>query len=229
MVEKYLQSVKQCPAQYQTRNTAHVVADIINAADDEIMLGELLRGLMPDRPAQNAARRLIDAYGSLDNAIAAPYADIEDAINTRAATLFAALPSILRRLGQRKAGQKLDNTDVAIDYCRTLYFGDSDDETMYVISLDAQLRLISATEVSSGTVSECSVYPRKIVGATLAANARCAILCHNHPGGSLTPSPDDIATTKRLKNLLHGVGVSLVEHIIIAGGHGVSIMAHSDV
>lgn len=40
-------------------------------------------------------------------------------------------------------------------------------------------------------------------------------LAHNHPTGDPSPSRDDIALTREVRNALKPVGVSLHDHIII--------------
>ena len=40
-------------------------------------------------------------------------------------------------------------------------------------------------------------------------------MAHNHPTGDPSPSRDDIALTREVRNALKAVGVSLHDHIII--------------
>lgn len=41
------------------------------------------------------------------------------------------------------------------------------------------------------------------------------ILAHNHPGGSLSPSPEDIAVTKLIGDALATLKIDIVDHIIV--------------
>jgi DNA repair protein RadC len=44
-----------------------------------------------------------------------------------------------------------------------------------------------------------------------------SIICiHNHPSGSLDPSPQDIAITTQLKEAGSLLGIPLIDHIIVA-------------
>ncbi len=47
--------------------------------------------------------------------------------------------------------------------------------------------------------------------------ANAVIFCHNHPTGDLTPSPDDHAVTRRLKETGEILGIVVHDHIIIHG------------
>ncbi len=49
------------------------------------------------------------------------------------------------------------------------------------------------------------------------------ILVHNHPGGSVKPSLEDIETTKNLYDISLKLGIEMVDHIIIAGTSYTSI------
>jgi len=53
----------------------------------------------------------------------------------------------------------------------------------------------------------------------------CAsIICiHNHPSGDPTPSPEDIALTRRLHEAGSLIGIEVLDHIIIGDGRFVSL------
>ena len=42
------------------------------------------------------------------------------------------------------------------------------------------------------------------------------ILAHNHPSGSLSPSPEDIAITERIIKASRIMGIAVHEHLIIS-------------
>ena len=42
-------------------------------------------------------------------------------------------------------------------------------------------------------------------------------LTHNHPGGTMAPSSEDVQTTHLVGEAMRGIEVSLVDHIIVAG------------
>jgi DNA repair protein RadC len=47
------------------------------------------------------------------------------------------------------------------------------------------------------------------------ANAASIVLCHNHPSGEPTPSPDDLQLTRRLVAAGMLLGVEVLDHIIV--------------
>jgi DNA repair protein RadC len=78
-------------------------------------------------------------------------------------------------------------------------------------------------EMFKGTVSQTSVYPREVVLRALHHQASAVILAHNHPSGSVQPSRADEALTQTLKSALALVDVRVLDHIIVAQGHSLSM------
>lgn len=64
------------------------------------------------------------------------------------------------------------------------------------------------------------IFSEQCVTAQFSASARRwemiqICMAHNHPTGDPSPSRDDIALTREVRNALKTVGVSLHDHIII--------------
>jgi len=95
--------------------------------------------------------------------------------------------------------------------------GSKKNEVMRVVYLDSQNRRIHAENLSEGTVAEAVAFPRKIVEGALKYRAVSVIIAHNHPGGVAEPSDNDDNITEQIKNGLQTVGISLQDHMIIAG------------
>ena len=66
------------------------------------------------------------------------------------------------------------------------------------------------------------VHPREVFKAAMLANAAAIVLAHNHPSGDPTPSPDDMALTRRLVDAGRLIGVDVLDHIVIGDGRHVS-------
>lgn len=91
-------------------------------------------------------------------------------------------------------------------------------EVFGVILLDQSNRYIIHEVLFRGTLLHTFVYPREIVKFALKHNASKIIFYHNHPGGSLIPSQDDIDLTQGLQKTLSIIDVMVLDHIIAAGG-----------
>jgi DNA repair protein RadC len=63
---------------------------------------------------------------------------------------------------------------------------------------------------------------------SLADRASAIIVAHNHPSGSLQPSPEDIRITGQLKEAGSILGVPLLDHIIFSSRGYYSLAEHND-
>jgi DNA repair protein RadC len=95
------------------------------------------------------------------------------------------------------------------------YFADHDREEMIVVLLDAKHRINGINSVSIGSLTLSIVHPREIFKAAILANSSAIIAVHNHPSGDPTPSGEDLALTKRLKNAGEILGIPLLDHLVI--------------
>jgi DNA repair protein RadC len=63
---------------------------------------------------------------------------------------------------------------------------------------------------------------------SLADRASAIIVAHNHPNGSLQPSPEDIRITGQLKEAGAILGIPLLDHIIFSSRGYYSLAEHND-
>ena len=123
---------------------------------------------------------------------------------------------------------RIGNSREAEEYCLSILAGERT-ERFYVISLNAKCNVLGRRKISEGSLSEVSAYPRMVMETALNYNAHSVLLCHNHPGGTCAPSPEDIASTIQLQRLLNGVGILVLDHIIVAGDRTYSMIQHGDI
>ncbi len=55
------------------------------------------------------------------------------------------------------------------------------------------------------------------------ARPAALVLFHNHPSGDPTPSPDDVAVTRRMVEAGRLMGIDVVDHLILADARYVSL------
>jgi len=89
------------------------------------------------------------------------------------------------------------------------------EEVLIMATVDTKHRVTGIFEVARGHLSSCLVHPREVFKRALLMNASKIFVAHNHPSGDVTPSTDDAAITKRLRDAGEVLGVSLLDHLII--------------
>lgn len=110
----------------------------------------------------------------------------------------------------------LSSPELVFDYLKASLKGCIDEE-FKALFLNGRNQLIAVEVLQAGTVNRSVVYPRKLVERSLYHHAVGVIIAHNHPAGTLTPSREDCAVTKVIKDALKIVEISLLDHIIIGG------------
>jgi len=102
------------------------------------------------------------------------------------------------------------------------YYAHHDREEMLVVLLDAKHRIVGINSVSTGSLTLSIVHPRETFKAAIVSNCAAIILAHNHPSGDPTPSQEDHALTKRLKDGGELLGIPVLDHLVIGDGRYVS-------
>lgn len=97
-------------------------------------------------------------------------------------------------------------------------------EEMYAILLDSGNRLIDCVFVNRGSSDSVYANIKYIAKVVIEKDASSVVISHNHPGGRLIASADDAAFTHRLSETLSGMGVVLLDHILVVGDKFTSIM-----
>ena len=94
-------------------------------------------------------------------------------------------------------------------------FADADREYFVSVYLDAQGRPISYHVAGIGSVCSVHFAVDGVFKVALLQNASSVMLCHNHPGGTPTPSTEDLEATKMLVDAGKMLGIKVLDHFII--------------
>ena len=111
----------------------------------------------------------------------------------------------------------IQSSTVAAGVLRPCFDG-LDREQFVVCGLDAKHRIIGINIVSIGSLSLSIVHPREVFKALILMNAAAWLCAHNHPSGEITPSREDLALTKRLREAGELLGITLLDHLILGEG-----------
>lgn len=103
-------------------------------------------------------------------------------------------------------------------------FRDSRKEYFLTLLLDGKNRIIRRVQVSEGSLNQSIVHPREVFIPAVKESAAALILVHNHPTGDPSPSSEDMAITRRLKEAGEIIGIKILDHIIIGDGEYLSFV-----
>jgi DNA repair protein RadC len=88
-------------------------------------------------------------------------------------------------------------------------------ERFKALFLNARNELLADETISTGTVDGAPFYPREIIGRALEIGATSLVIAHNHPSGDPVPSREDLDCTRALDALCKGLGITLIDHVIV--------------
>ncbi len=91
-----------------------------------------------------------------------------------------------------------------------------DHEECWALFLNKANFLISKEMITSGSLESTLVDTARILKRAIEKQSSYVILVHNHPSGSPLPGAADIHQTACVKKALSSVGISLMDHVVVA-------------
>lgn len=101
-----------------------------------------------------------------------------------------------------------------------------DREKFICLHLNIKHMVMSYEVVSIGSLNSSVVHPRETMKGAILANAAAIILSHQHPSGDPSPSPEDIAVTKKLADAGNILGIPVIDHIVFGHQKFFSLKEH---
>src|SRR5258706_2097428 len=85
---------------------------------------------------------------------------------------------------------------------------------MRILILDTKNQVVDNISRYQGTVNSSVLRAAEIYRPAITRNCPGVIICHNHPSGDPTPSPEDIAVTEQLVQAGTELGIEVVEPLV---------------
>ena len=98
-------------------------------------------------------------------------------------------------------------------------------EIVKILILNTKNIVQKIVDISIGNTSSAPIERKRIFEEILKTGMSTFILVHNHPSGDVTPSMNDIKTTKEINMGAELLGLKLLDHIIIGDGKYKSILS----
>lgn len=143
----------------------------------------------------------------------------------KAAALLAAFEISRRILHQKKwfDETKINTPDKIAEIFIPL-LKDEQKEKFLVVCLNSSNKIIKYEVISVGSLNASIVHPREVFKTAIENSAASILLIHNHPSGNPEPSKEDITITKKLVESGTIIGITVVDHIILAGNKYLSFI-----
>lgn len=178
---------------------------------DQELLAILLGKGTPAMDVMTLARKLARLIDEKGMAVTSDdLTQFEGVGDAKATLILAAFEFARRRI--KPEGSKIVTPADLLPHIR--HYADRKQEHFLCASINGANEILNIRVVSIGLIDRSPVHPREVFADALADRASAIIVAHNHPMGSLAPSPSDISITAQLKAAGEIVGVELLDHII---------------
>lgn len=183
---------------------------------------EMLNALLFDtkRHEESVGHKLLSRFHSLRTLVAADEEALthEEGVGKARARIIKSIPRIaeLFLLDELVGEDVYYNKENVLRYL-TVAMRDLRFEVFKVIPIDVKGRVITVCDMFKGSITSGTIYPRDVVDRAMKWNASALVVAHNHPSRDAAPSEDDCRVTRVLFIALEAVGITLLDHLIIAG------------
>lgn len=200
--------------------------ELARLSDTELLalvLGTGTRGQTVSALASN----LLEAFGGVEGLVRAGPHALLGRIGlgpAKVARVTAALELGRRAtLGGLALRATLTSFEDVVEWARPRFAG-LDHEEVWLFSLDGQNGLKAARRIAQGGQHGCALSTRDVLGVALRDAASSILLLHNHPSGDPRPSAEDLGMTRALSSACKVVGLTLLDHVIVARGGASSLL-----
>lgn len=219
-ITTYHPKIKDWPADERPREK--MTSRGSSALSDAELLAIIIGSGSGNITAVDLAKTLIVHAGSLHALSSMDVADflqkkIKGLGKARAVSLAAAF-----EIGRRIRSSSVADTvsirtpdDVAEKYIPQLQ--GKKQEVFMVLVLNSANKITREVVVTQGLLNSSLAHPREVFRPAILENAASIILLHNHPSGNPEPSGEDIAITRQIVEAGKVIGITVHDHIIIAG------------
>ena len=202
---------------------------LFSFADHEV-LELLLFYAIPQGDLNPLAHKLIDRFKTPSAVFNATFEELcnVEGIGEHTAILINMIPELSRyhnSLSLRDKKLLSTSYDAGEYVCKMI--GAEKKEVFSIICLNSKREILAFEILEEGTVSQANVHPRKVIECVIRHNASAVILAHNHPSAGAYASEDDRIITKKLCDILEGMDVHVIDHIIAVSPEKFVSMADS--
>lgn len=211
---------------YSKDNLGHrsrVRKKFISSLGEELHDYELLEILLfaanSRQDTKSLAKKLINKFGDISTVINADIDRLKDieGVGEAAIVQIKLVANIIKRVLKKSSQEKkiLNNWSALLDYAfASLRY--LNHEVFRVLFLDKKHQLLEDELLQEGESDFVFVSSKIIAKKALLLSASSIVLMHNHPTGELKASLSDIKATNEVIFTLKGLGIEVLDHIIVS-------------
>lgn len=180
----------------------------------------LLTLCIPRRDVKEPAKRLLERFGSLRAVLDASAEDLRTVDGIGSVTPVAL--RVIREAASLYLQQGVEGRDVldsvyGIANFLRMRFAGMKCECLEIMHLDSGRRLLpnGVERLDSGGVDQVALPMRKLLESALKRGSRFIILAHNHPGGAMKFSREDIELTRNVQKAAQTLEIELCDHLLV--------------
>ncbi len=230
-------SPEQAPVKLEYHPTIHDMPNderprerLLNYGSQALSTSELLAIILRTGTARDnvieLATKLLAKYGGLSGLMRAETRELiaEYGMGEAKACQMKAALEIGKRLGMLQNEEKYQIKSPAdaanLVMPEMMYL---DHEQMRILVLDTKNQVVENICRYRGTVNSSVLRAAEIFRPAVIRNCPGVIICHNHPSGDPTPSPEDIQVTQQLVSAGRHLDIELLDHVVIGNRRFVSL------
>ena len=190
-----------------------------SALSDSELLAIIMGSGSRNESAVELARRILESVGNNWHQLS--LLNINDLMKFKGVGEAKAISiATALEIGRRRSLQEIPESKIirgSQDSYRFFspYLSDLRTEEFWAVFLNSNNKVLHYGKLSSGGISQAMVDIRILFRTALEHYATAVIIAHNHPGGSLTASQEDIAITKQILQAGNILNIKLLDHLII--------------
>ncbi len=190
------------------------------------LIAILLRVGVRGENAVQVGQRLLQTFNGLGGLHRAAFEEVcaQHGIGEAKAAQIKAAIELGRRLTLESPEEQPVITSPA-DAARLVQYEMSalEQEELRVLLLDTRNRVQKISTVYRGSLNSSQVRVGEVFKEAIRSNAAAIIVVHNHPSGDPSPSPEDVAITRAIREAGKLLDVKVLDHLVIGRGRFVSL------
>lgn len=219
--------IKDLPLNERPREKAQKYG-IASLSTNEI-LALIIGSGVKNMSAIDISQHLLDDYRGLASLITVSYKNLvkQRGLSVGNAYKLIAAFELIKRVEKANADEDTifrNSKDIFSKY--RVEFSTAPQELLLLVMLNRSNKVIKEEIIFKGMISTMLISFREIFVKMFLNDAIKFVLVHNHPGGNVEPSKEDVATTINIRNEAAKLGLELIDHIVIANHTYYSMSEH---